>query len=91
MGGPGYKFNNEANDLLFDKAGVVAMANSGPNTNGSQFFITFGPVGLAESDYTIFGQVISGMNVVNSLTRRDPTQNPTFSGDAIKSVTISEK
>jgi cyclophilin family peptidyl-prolyl cis-trans isomerase len=91
MGGPGYKFNNEANDLLFDKAGVVAMANSGPNTNGSQFFITFGPVGLAESDYTIFGQVISGMDMVNSLTRRDPTQNPTFSGDAITSVTISEK
>jgi cyclophilin family peptidyl-prolyl cis-trans isomerase len=91
MGGPGYQFNNESNDLLFDKAGVVAMANSGPNTNESQFFITFGPVGLAESDYTIFGQVISGMNVVNSLTRRDPTQNPTFSGDAITSVTISEK
>ena len=91
MGGPGYQFNNESNNLLFDKAGVVAMANSGPNTNRSQFFITFGPVGLAESDYTIFGQVISGMDVVNSLTRRDPTQNPTFSGDAITSVTISEK
>ncbi len=91
MGGPGYHFNNESNDLLFDKAGVVAMANSGPNTNGSQFFITFGPVGLAESDYTIFGQVISGMDVVNGLTRRDPTQNPTFTGDVIQSITISEK
>jgi len=51
----------------------------------------FGPYSLSESDYTIFGQVISGMNVVNSLTRRDPTQNPTFSGDVIQSLTISEK
>ena len=91
MGGPGYSFVNEKNDLLFDKPGVVAMANSGPDTNGSQFFIMFGPYALSENDYTIFGQVISGMNVVNGLTRRDPNQNPNFSGDAIESVTISEK
>ena len=91
QGGPGYEFVNEQNDLLFDKAGVVAMANAGPNTNGSQFFITFGAVGLSETDYTIFGQVISGMDVVNGLTRRDPQQNPTFPGDMIESVTISEK
>ncbi len=90
-GGPGYQFPNETNDLTFDKAGVVAMANAGPNTNGSQFFIMFGPYGLSESDYTIFGQVISGMDVVNGLTRRDPTQNPTFPGDAMESVTITEK
>jgi cyclophilin family peptidyl-prolyl cis-trans isomerase len=90
-GGPGYQFNNETNALLFNKAGVVAMANAGPNTNGSQFFITFGPVGLAESDYTIFGQVISGMDVVNGITRRDPTQNPSFTGDVIQSVSISSK
>jgi peptidylprolyl isomerase len=90
-GGPGYEFNNETNDLLFDKPGVVAMANSGPNTNGSQFFIMFDAYGLSESDYTIFGQVISGMDVVNGLTRRDPNQNPNFTGDAIASITISEK
>ncbi|HUI90420.1 MAG TPA: peptidylprolyl isomerase [Anaerolineales bacterium] len=90
-GGPGYEFANEQNDLSFDKAGVVAMANAGPNTNGSQFFITFGPVGLNESDYTIFGQVISGMDVVNGITRRDPTANPTFAGDAMASVTITTK
>ena len=92
-GGPGYQFVNEQNDLAFDKAGVVAMANSGPNTNGSQFFITFGPVQLNESDYTIFGQVISGMDVVNGITRRDPSANPppSFSGDAMASVTISTK
>ncbi|MCL4530672.1 MAG: peptidylprolyl isomerase [Chloroflexi bacterium] len=91
MGGPGYEFANEKNDLTFDKAGVVAMANSGPNTNGSQFFITFGPVQLSESDYTIFGQVISGMDVVNGITRRDPQTNPTFPGDAMESITITVK
>jgi peptidylprolyl isomerase len=90
MGGPGYEFDNERNDLLFDKPGVVAMANAGPNTNGSQFFIMFGPYGLSENDYTIFGQVISGMDVVNGLTRRDPQQNPTAPGDAIESITITE-
>ncbi len=90
-GGPGYEFPNEKNDLQFDKAGVVAMANAGPNTNGSQFFIMFGPYGLSESDYTIFGQVISGMDVVNGITRRDPNQNPAFPGDAMQSVTITEK
>src|SRR5262249_48367662 len=82
-GGPGYEFVNEANDLAFDKAGVVAMANSGPNTNGSQFFIMFGPYGLSESDYTIFGQVTEGMDVVNGITRRDPEAKPNFEGDAI--------
>jgi cyclophilin family peptidyl-prolyl cis-trans isomerase len=91
MGGPGYQFENEVNDLLFDKPGVVAMANAGKNTNGSQFFIMFGPFDLSENDYTIFGQVISGMDVVNGLTRRDPQQNPNFSGDAIESITITEK
>jgi peptidylprolyl isomerase len=91
-GGPGYTFDNEANDLAFDKAGVVAMANTGqPSSNGSQFFITFGPYGLSESDYTIFGQVTSGMDVVNGITRRDPRLNPTFTGDVIESITITEK
>ena len=90
-GGPGYQFVNEKNDLLFDKAGVVAMANVGPGTNGSQFFITFEPLDLAESDYTIFGQVVSGMDVVNGLTARNPQQNPTFPGDMMENVTITEK
>ena len=90
-GGPGYSFVNEANVLTFEKAGVVAMANAGRDTNGSQFFIMFGPYGLSESDYTIFGQVISGMDVVNGITRRDPNTNPEFSGDMIESITITEK
>jgi peptidylprolyl isomerase len=91
-GGPGYQIPDETNVLQFDKAGVVAMANTGqPNSGGSQFFITFAPQVYLNGGYTIFGQVISGMDVVNGLTRRDPTQNPTFTGDAIESVTISEK
>lgn len=90
-GGPGYEFDNELNDLSFDKAGVVAMANSGPNTNGSQFFIMFNAYGLSEKDYTIFGQVIEGMDVVDGITRRDPDSNPDFPGDAIKSITITEE
>jgi cyclophilin family peptidyl-prolyl cis-trans isomerase len=90
-GGPGYQFVNEANDLTFDKAGVVAMANAGRDTNGSQFFIMFGPYDLSESDYTIFGQVIEGMEVVNGITRRDPSTNPDFEGDAIETITITEE
>ena len=90
-GGPGYEFANEDNDLIFDKEGVVAMANAGRDTNGSQFFVTFGPTEWLNGDYTIFGQVISGMDVVNSLTLRDPQQNPSFTGDVIKNIVISEK
>jgi cyclophilin family peptidyl-prolyl cis-trans isomerase len=91
MGGPGYQFVNESSDLKFDKAGVVAMANAGPDTNGSQFFITFGPTEQLNGGYTIFGQVTEGMDVVNGITRRDPNQNPTFPGDAIESITITEQ
>ena len=90
-GGPGYEFVNEDNDLTFDKAGVVAMANHGRDTNGSQFFITFGPTPQLNGDYTIFGQVTEGMDVVNAITRRDPDTSPTFEGDAMESVTITEQ
>jgi cyclophilin family peptidyl-prolyl cis-trans isomerase len=90
-GGPGYEFANEDSDLKFDKAGVVAMANAGRDTNGSQFFITFAPVEQLNGGYTIFGQVTSGMDVVNGIRRRDPEQNPDYLGDGIESITITEK
>ncbi len=90
-GGPGYEFKNEDSDLTFDKPGVVAMANAGRDTNGSQFFITFVATPQLNGGYTIFGQVTSGMDVVNGITRRDPQQSPTFAGDGIQSVTITEK
>lgn len=89
-GGPGYQFVNEDSDLTFDKAGVVAMANAGRDTNGSQFFITFVPRPDLNGGYTIFGQVVEGMDIVNAIKRRNPETNPTFQGDAIESITISE-
>jgi len=91
-GGPGYFFKNEVSDLKYDKPGVVGMANSGPDTNGSQFFITYAPQPSLDGGYTIFGQVIKGMDVAESLTPRDPSQSADLPpGDAIVSVTIEEK
>ena len=90
-GGPGYVFQNEDSDLTFDKAGVVAMANAGRDTNGSQFFITFGPQEYLNGGYTIFGQVVEGMDVVTDIRLRDPERNPTFTGDVIESITIREQ
>jgi cyclophilin family peptidyl-prolyl cis-trans isomerase len=90
-GGPGYLFEDEFSDLTFDKPGLLAMANSGPNTNGSQFFITFVPTPHLNNLHTIFGEVIEGMDVVEGITRRDPGQNPDFLGDAIETITITEE
>ncbi|GAA5529785.1 peptidylprolyl isomerase [Herpetosiphon gulosus] len=95
MGGPGYQFVNEYEDttsnLLFDKAGVLAMANAGPNTNGSQFFITLAPAQhLTPDAYTIFGQVTAGQDVVDQITPRDPGMGGA-PGDAILTITIEEK
>jgi len=92
-GGPGYEFVYEGSDLKFDKAGVVAMANIGPktSTNGSQFFITFAPVSYLNDGYTIFGQVVKGMDVVKAITLRDPDTMPSFKGDAMETVTITVK
>jgi len=90
-GGPGYQFVNEDSNLMFDRAGVVAMANTGRDTNGSQFFIAFGAIPHLNGDYTIFGQVEEGMETVNALTRRDPSGKPNFIGDMMESVTIIEE
>ena len=92
-GGPGYAFSNEIADLKFDKAGVVGMANAGEDSNGSQFFITYGPAVNLDGKYTIFGQVTAGMDVVQKLTPRDPDKGGANlpPGDAILSVDIEEK
>lgn len=67
-GGPGYKFNDEfSSGLKFDKPGRLAMANSGPNTNGSQFFITHVPTDWLNNKHTIFGQVVEGQDVVDAM------------------------
>lgn len=92
-GGPGYEFEYEANDLKFDKPGVFAMANKGAQTatNGSQFFITFDATPQLDGGYTIFGQVIEGLDVVNGITRRDPNDAPNFAGDVIETIVITEE
>lgn len=92
-GNPGYQFEYEDSGYKFDKAGVLAMANAGVRTatNGSQFFITFGPQEMLNDGYTIFGQVTEGMDVVNSITFRDPQTNPDYEGDVLESVVITEE
>ncbi len=93
-GGPGYIFGNEINsELVYDKAGMVGMANSGAESNGSQFFITYAAVPELNGGYTIFGQVTEGMDVVESLAEIDPTTQAGLTAvpDRIISVKIEVK
>jgi cyclophilin family peptidyl-prolyl cis-trans isomerase/protein-disulfide isomerase len=92
-GNPGYYVVTEIDpNLKFDRPGMVGMVNSGPDTSGSQFFLTYAPAAQFDGKYTIFGQVISGMDVVEKLTPRDaqPGQ-PTPPGDKLLGITIEEK
>ena len=91
-GGPGYQFVNEIDPALkFDSAGVLGMANAGADTNGSQFFITYAAASWLDGGYTIFGRLTAGMDVLKSLTERDPSKGPTFVGDEILTIEIEEK
>jgi peptidyl-prolyl cis-trans isomerase A (cyclophilin A) len=79
LGTPGYRFNNENSPgLTFDRKGRLAMANAGPNTNGSQFFITVAPYPSLNGGYTIFGQVLEGQDVVDEISQvpRDVRDKP---------------
>jgi len=90
-GGPGYAFQKEiVSDLKFDRPGRLGMANSGPDSNGSQFFITLEPTPWLDGNYTIVGQVVEGIEVLGRLTRRDPEQNPASPGDTLFTVEIAE-
>ena len=72
-GGPGYKFADEFDaSLKHDKQGILSMANAGPGTNGSQFFITHGPTPHLNGKHTVFGQVVEGLDVLMSIPARDP-------------------
>ena len=87
-GGPGYRFKDELSPTPFVQ-GIVGMANAGPNTNGSQFYIMLGDAPHLTGRYTAFGQVTAGLDAVLALRPRDPERDPA-PGDKILSVTITE-
>ena len=90
-GGPGYKWPDEQSALALkhDGEGILSMANAGRDTNGSQFFITYGPTPHLNGKHAVFGRVVSGMNVAKALRERDP-QRDRQPGDRLNSVEIIE-
>lgn len=91
-GGPGYTFDNENTNASFNKPGVLAMANAGPNTNGSQFFITVAPTPSLEGNYSVFGQVTSGQDVADKISKvaTDLRDNKPLTPVIIESISIQK-
>ena len=93
LGNPGYLFETEiSTGLRFDQPGMLAMDNDGPDTNGSRFFITLDSNAQWNGQYTIFGQVLSGLDVLSALTPRDPHPGIVLPpGDELISISIEER
>ncbi len=93
FGFPGYRCEDEVSaERAFDEAGLVALANSGPNSNGSQFFITYGATPNLNEGFTMLGRVVEGQDVAENITPRDPQANPLAPpGDKILDIVIEEK
>jgi len=81
-GGPGYKFEDEANNGVAHERGVLSMANAGPNTNGSQFFITHVATPWLNGKHTVFGKVVDGLDVVDAVRQGDKIKSLKIEGDA---------
>ncbi|KAF1689343.1 peptidylprolyl isomerase [Pseudoxanthomonas taiwanensis] len=81
-GGPGYRFEDETDNGVRHERGVLSMANAGPNTNGSQFFITHVPCPWLDGRHTVFGKVIEGQDVVDSIVQGDVINSIRIEGDA---------
>lgn len=91
-GGPGYRFGDETdNGRRHDAKGTLSMANAGPNTNGSQFFITFGPTPHLDGRHTVFGRVLEGDEVLDKLERIDPSRPGGGTPDRMEQVYIVER
>lgn len=81
-GGPGYKFEDETNNGVRHERGVLSMANAGPNTNGSQFFITHIKTDWLDGKHTVFGKVTEGLEVVDAVKQGDAIKSVKIEGDA---------
>jgi peptidyl-prolyl cis-trans isomerase A (cyclophilin A) len=92
MGGPGYKFEDETKGSphRFDKKGKLAMANAGPNTNGSQFFITVGGTEWLTGKHTIFGEVVEGQEIVDKISKVSTRSDKPVKPVVLESVTIEK-
>lgn len=88
-GGPGYTFRDEFSSRRHDSKGVLSMANAGPNTNGSQFFITFAATPHLDGKHTVFGKVVDGTDVLDRISERDPSR-AAEPGDRIERISIEE-